>query len=276
MPRALDIQIKLARNHHTNHSTSWLGVVGIDSCHMKRDLFNPLLTMKYSFIIHALQVINICLLPLASTSRISKQLLLLPHQAPYYPSTDTQYPTMQQPVGPFFGYFPNFMSPCSPCPLCPATQSCPVSPVTCPSTSMCSNSSDTSTSTTTPSPITCPTCPTCATPPPAETIRTCDSGLNSAVSSAPNGTVLVDIATTGVSFICQYAFVAYPPHSKIALKCNTLSAGARFWVSPVSLQTQMGVLGIDYTSTGSHMIMTANNLLNKIGMKLQCTWTGIL
>ncbi|KAI9552398.1 hypothetical protein GHT06_022764 [Daphnia sinensis] len=232
--------------------------------------------MKYSLIIYTLQA---CLLPLARTSRISKQLLLLPHQAPYYPSTDTQYPTMQQPVGPFFGYFPNFMSPCSPCPVCPATQSCQVSPVTCPSTSVCHNSTDTSYSTTTPSPITCLTCPTCATcptPPSAETIRACDSGLNSSVSAAPNGTVVVDIATTGVSFSCQYAFVAYPPHSKIILRCNTLSAGARFWVSPVSLQTELGVLGIDYTSTGSYMIMTANNLLNKIGMKLQCTWAGIL
>nr|CAH0105470.1 unnamed protein product [Daphnia galeata] len=376
--------------------------------------------MKYFYFnIYALQIFAAYLLPLVSTARISQTAVITPSSSyqssfsgiPNYDVNDLKnyfYTTRvifdiehQQPIGPFFGYFPNLLSPCSPCPSCPATQGCPDVPSTCPETPTYPSTTPTTSTTTTPTtsitteatttsttaptstttseptttavpptcptcpscmtcptpttpttcppvttttnaplptcptcpscmtcpattisttseptttaaPPTCPTCPSCMTcpapttqttcppvtttttftttapptcptcpsctlcpvPPPPETITTCDNGLNSSVSAAPNGRISVDNPTPDVNLNCVYGFVAYPPNTRIVVKCNSLSAGARFWLSK-AIPVAASVVGIDYTSKTSHLIMTANNLLNKIGIKLDCTWRAI-
>ncbi|XP_046443137.1 cell wall protein DAN4-like isoform X1 [Daphnia pulex] len=319
----------------------------------------------------ALQVMAAYLLPLASTARISKATSSFSPFQSYYngiPSNDNSYlvsyfyttPVIihaeyQQPLGPFFGYFPNLLtSPCSPCPLCPAAPDCPSTPPTCPETTTANPTTSTTTTaetttttptttttttaapatcptcpscttcpatttpttcpttttTTTAAPPTCPTCPTCLTcpetttpttcpttttattaapptcptcasciacpvPPPSPIVTACDNALNAYASAAPNGTISVNLPTANTNFNCQYSFVAYPPTTRIVVRCSSISAGARFRLSPATPQTA-GVLGVDYTSMGTYLIMTANNLLSNVnGIQLSCTWQAV-
>ncbi|KAI9552791.1 hypothetical protein GHT06_020671 [Daphnia sinensis] len=146
----------------------------------------------------------------------------------------------QQGLGPFFGYFPNFLT--QPCPATPECQNCTV-------------------------------CPVVPKPPPAAKITTCPNKDPGIASSAENGTINLSVGNND----CKLTLTSFYPNTRVKFNCSSLTG---FSGSIVPTTTSSVASGVDTLAVKTDYLSKENVLFitfisSPVTTALECSWTNV-